>query len=372
MYRARYNDIPQALRMYKHASEIAEKAGDTVQQCLALNRTALAKWQLGEYHEGLMQTQEAERRAKLGGDFFGEANAIRIAAMCCISLGDFKRSATLCADGRKLLVACGLQGGYLDLLLMSSEADTLFSKSEYAEARKVRVDLAHKNPPDISPASHAYALCSVAAIDIATRVDQQDVRKSLDFAKSLVVAIPYPRGIMICDVITNDLDLREGRVQEAKQFYQQCFTSCQTTDDEMSAACLEKLGDIGYAMHTLESTFRWAVVALVYSLRCRNGLAIYHAFRCLGDIFVTEKDETMALSLFGVALDGYTLMDIHQRKGECMVRIGDIHKHQNEVARGVEMWKAALPMFAKSLQAPQAARTEEKLRLEGIEIDGAQ
>ncbi|KAJ6614914.1 hypothetical protein B0H10DRAFT_2043148 [Mycena sp. CBHHK59/15] len=352
MYHARYNDIPQALQMYKHASEIAEKAGDTVQQCLALNRTALAKWQLGEYHEGLMQTQEAERRAKLGGDFFGEANAIRIAAMCCISLGDFKRSATLCADGRKLLVACGLQGGYLDLLLMSSE-DTLFSKSEYAEARKVRVDLAHKNPPDISPASHAYALCSVAAIDIATRVDQQDVRKSLDFAKSLVVAIPYPRGIMICDVITNDLDLREGRVQEAKQFYQQCFTSCQTTDDEMSAACLEKLGDIGYAMHTLESTFRWAVVALVYSLRCRNGLAIYHAFRYLGDIFVTEKDETMALSLFGVASDGYT-------------------KHQNEVAKAVEMWKAALPMFAKSLQAPQAARTEEKLQLEGIEIDGAQ
>ncbi|KAJ6569412.1 hypothetical protein B0H19DRAFT_1135353 [Mycena capillaripes] len=304
--RARYEDTPRALEMFHRALTLAEKVGDTAQQSAALSSIALSQWQAGEYRKSQINAGEALERSKLGGDFFGAANALRIAAMCCVSVGDFKRSAAFCAEGRELLHVCGLEGIDLDLMLISSEADTHFCKSEYTEARKILVHLAEIQPAEKSAINHAYAQCTIAGIDIITEADEEKIRERLNLARALVAAIPYPRGITLCDVFFADLDLREGRIHDANAFYEQCFASCRATDEEVAVSCLDKLSDVSFGMHSVQTSLRWAVVALIFGQKCGNAMAIHHALRCLGDIFAVQGDPGTALALFEVALDGFT------------------------------------------------------------------
>jgi hypothetical protein len=85
------------------------------------------------------------------------------------------------------------------------------------------------------------------------------------------------------------------------------------------------------------------------------------AFCCLGQIFAVEGDTETALSLFNVALDGFTFMDVHQWRADCMVRIADIWESHGEVLRALGLWKAARPLFARSSQARNVAQIDAKL-----------
>jgi ATP/maltotriose-dependent transcriptional regulator MalT len=85
------------------------------------------------------------------------------------------------------------------------------------------------------------------------------------------------------------------------------------------------------------------------------------AFHCLGPISAVQGYINTALSLFNVALDGFTFMDVHQWRADCMVRIADIWKRRGEVLRAVRLWKAARPFFERSSQARAVTRIDEKL-----------
>ncbi|KAJ7234819.1 hypothetical protein C8J57DRAFT_1248965 [Mycena rebaudengoi] len=85
------------------------------------------------------------------------------------------------------------------------------------------------------------------------------------------------------------------------------------------------------------------------------------AFRCLGQICSTEGDDETALRLLNVALDGFTFMDIHRWRADCMVRIADILNNPGEVMKAVEPWKAARPLFKRSSQLKDATKLAAKL-----------
>jgi hypothetical protein len=86
-----------------------------------------------------------------------------------------------------------------------------------------------------------------------------------------------------------------------------------------------------------------------------------HTFRCLGQIFLAEGDDETALRLFKVALDGFTFMDVHHWRADCMVRIADILNNRGEVMKAVELWKTARPLFERSSQMKDIAWIDAKL-----------
>ncbi|KAJ7743778.1 hypothetical protein B0H16DRAFT_1889783 [Mycena metata] len=369
-YLARHNDKRRALEMAVKALALAEQAGDIAQQSLALNRAAFVQWHSGDFEQSQLNAGEALRRAKLGGDFFGAANALRVSAMCCINLGDFKRAVAYCAEGRELLRVCGLEGIDLDLFIISSEADAHFSKTEYAQAREIHVYLAEHHLPDKSAISHAHSQCTIAGIDVLMGAEETGIRERLNLAKSLVTAIPYRRGITLCDIYFAELDLREGRVHEAKRFYEQCFISSRTeTDEESATYCLEKLADLGFDVHSLQTRLNWAVVALISGKKSGNAVTVHHALRCLGDIFSDEGNPSSALALLDLALEGFTSMDIHQRRAECMTRMGDIFQQQNELSKAADMWTTAIQLFTLSSQTSEIQMVREKLKLMGSNVE---
>jgi predicted unusual protein kinase regulating ubiquinone biosynthesis (AarF/ABC1/UbiB family) len=54
-------------------------------------------------------------------------------------------------------------------------------------------------------------------------------------------------------------------------------------------------------------------------------------------------------------------MDVHRSRAECMLQLGDISKGQGNLLMAVEFWKAARPLFERSLQAKQVQHIDEKV-----------
>jgi hypothetical protein len=115
--------------------------------------------------------------------------------------------------------------------------------------------------------------------------------------------------------------------------------------------CLERLADLSTEMNNTQNTLRWAGIFLSLALTSKDRLAEMKALSCLGQISAAERDDETALSLFTVALDGFTFMDVHHWRADCMVQIADIYEKRGDSWKSVELWKTARPLFERSSQA---------------------
>jgi TolA-binding protein len=105
----------------------------------------------------------------------------------------------------------------------------------------------------------------------------------------------------------------------------------------------------------------WTTVFLVNSLKRKEKLGIYKALHYLGDVFLSQNDEHTAISLLTVALEGFTQMDVHRSRAECMLRLGDISKGHGDMLKAVEFWEVARPLFERSSQAKQVQYIDERV-----------
>jgi hypothetical protein len=71
--------------------------------------------------------------------------------------------------------------------------------------------------------------------------------------------------------------------------------------------------------------------------------------------------------LFTVALEGFTRMDVHRSRAECILQFGDISMGHSDPLKAVEFWERARPLFERSSQAKQVQHINE--RLAGISKD---
>jgi hypothetical protein len=157
--------------------------------------------------------------------------------------------------------------------------------------------------------------------------------------------------VTICDVILADLYLREGNSLAAKTILARCL-KVTLEYSQLQTYCLERLGDAS-CWGDLDGMSSWTAVFLVNSLKRKEKVGIYKALQSLGDIFLAQHDDHTAISLFTVALEGFTQMDVHRSRAECMLRLGDISMVHSEPLKAVEFWEAARPLFEHSSQAKQ-------------------
>jgi hypothetical protein len=68
-----------------------------------------------------------------------------------------------------------------------------------------------------------------------------------------------------------------------------------------------------------------------------------------------------ALSILTVALDGFTWMDVHQSRAECMRTLGDLHFCHGELHKASALWTEARPLFERSLQAKAVVEIDNRL-----------
>ncbi|KAJ7732673.1 hypothetical protein B0H16DRAFT_1580650, partial [Mycena metata] len=136
------------------------------------------------------------------------------------------------------------------------------------------------------------------------------------------------------------------------------------TYPEVVGYCLERLAHIE-RWEGFHST-SWPTVYLAHSLKVKEKLGIYKGLEFLGDVFLREQDEVTATSLFTLALEGFTQMDVHRSRAECMIRLGDISNKCGDSLEALGLWEQARPLFERSSQAKRIQDIDERL----VGIDG--
>jgi hypothetical protein len=205
---------------------------------------------------------------------------------------------------------------------------------------------------------------NIALIDTAIGADSKTILDNLDNCRRYIKGLHgiQQRGLsLLLDQRLADLFLRDGDHTAANILLAQTFAAAQFIDKEQALICLERLADLSTGLGSIETTLGWSVLFLGMALNARDKLKTMSAFRCLAQNFAAlGKDET-ALNMFTIALDGFSFMDIHRWRADCMVHIADICERQGEVVKSVRLWKAARPLFERSSQAKDMTRINVKL-----------
>jgi tetratricopeptide (TPR) repeat protein len=253
-----------------------------------------------------------------------------------------------------------MSGGDTDHAIMTCQAEVHKFKSEYIEARNIHGQILGEASPEQDPYNHGLALHNITEIEVCIGVPKDDVQKNIDKVQTIFQALGSPRLLQLCDVLQADLNLREGDSLAAMDIYRESLNVSWGKNSEIVACCLERLGDVNHSSCLLE-TSSWTTVFLVHALRSKEKLGIHKALQFFGDLLLTQGDSDTAISLFTVALEGFTYMDVHRSRAECMFRLGLISWENKDRLRAAELWRTARPLFQRSSQAKQVENIDERL-----------
>jgi tetratricopeptide (TPR) repeat protein len=240
-------------------------------------------------------------------------------------------------------------------------------KSEYLEARDIHSRLLHEAPKDQDPSHHAIALLNIAEIDLSIGASKYNVERNIEAARKHFSIMGHVYHIMMCETTLADLYLREGNVLAAESLLKKCLKSSFNAEPQVTSYCLERLGDLS-CWNTSCHALSWTTVYFIHSLKSKERLGIHKALQFLGDIFHSHNDEETAVSLYTVALEGFTQMDVHRSRAECMLHLGDISKGHGDLLRALELWETAKPLFERSSQAKQVEKIDGRLASVGEDI----
>jgi tetratricopeptide (TPR) repeat protein len=315
----------------------------------------------GDYSAALRYTADSQRAAKLGGNLCLEANAARLEAMCLKDLGDYQSSLSQLQRAKSLLVLCDFSGSSLDQHLMSDVAIVHGLKSEYNVAHDIQMQLLQKILPEQDVGLRVSTLLNLARSEISMSVAKEDVEKHLNIARHLSQNIGWTVGIDLCDYRQTEVNIREGNISGVEEILEMGFKKYDGKDSIISAFCLEQLSDIHLWDATRLVNNHYPTILLGYALKLKKKRSFYKALQSLGDSMLSDNDQKSANSLFAMALDGFTQMDIHRSRAECMLRLGNIAQAQGDVGKAEALFKAARPLFERSSQTKRITLVDEKL-----------
>jgi tetratricopeptide (TPR) repeat protein len=248
---------------------------------------------------------------------------------------------------------------------MNTQAEVHKCKSEYSEAWTIQNKILQFSP-NRSAYRQALALLNWAEIAVSIGVQRHEVQRNIDHARSILIALDVKPFIICCDTILADLYLREKDLTAAKRLFKNCLKSA-LEHSEIKLFCLERLGNAS-SWGANESTPGWTTIFLIHSLKLKAKLRVYKALQFFGQMFLAQKDEATAISLFTVALEAFTYMDVHQSRAECMLRLGDISCRRGDLLKATKLWESARPLFERSSQAKEVQCVDERLSCVGSNV----
>ncbi|KAJ7715733.1 hypothetical protein B0H16DRAFT_496352, partial [Mycena metata] len=325
-------------------------------QAGALYRLSLLKWVTGDYITARAYAQEAQRLSTLHGNLYREAGGLYTEALCCQMLGDYRERIFLVKRASVLMKLCGLSQGGLEYSLMNCQAEVHAYKSEYAYACALHTQLLQTYEGG-QLHSKAVSLMNIAGVEVPMGGSCEVIQEKIYASQTIFNKIGNKVMMIACDATQADLNLREGDM--SCSLFCKCLKAGLGQVSEIVSYCLERLADITrWSPHHDPS---WSIILLAHSLRAKEKLGIYKALQFIGDVHLMQNDELTAVSLFTIALHGFTYMDVHRSRAECMIRLGDMAKKNGDLLKALELWEIAKPLFEHSLQAKRVQDIDERV-----------
>ncbi|KAF8205279.1 hypothetical protein K438DRAFT_1818879 [Mycena galopus ATCC 62051] len=351
--------VQEATQYLHKALEMSELSRDRTEQCNVLIELGWLKWNTGNYSAGNAYATAAQRLSKLSANLYGEAHATILEASCLRFLGNYNLGAEL-HRASELLHICGMSGGTLDQEIRLEQAEIHRSKSEYAEARSIFCQVIETTSAEKNAYCCVDALFNIGLIDMIIGKTQEDIFKKLKTAQEIVLQDNGFHGIIICEMIQAIMEFMKQRFDSAKLKFQECLYLSWEKAPEIGSLCLEQLANMAVWPISARQ-YHWAMLYLVFAQKSKGKLDLHKAFLFVGDIFIITKDENTATSLYQAALEGFTDMDVHQSRAQCMLRLGDLANKHQCTSEAISFWKAARPLFERSLQTKDVAQIDSRL-----------
>jgi tetratricopeptide (TPR) repeat protein len=347
------------MRASETALSLAISIGHIECQCKALSNISFIRWETGQYSAAQADAEKLQRLGAMSANLYQEAAGLYMEACCRYSRGSYAHCVFLLDRATALLPLCGMSGGELNQMVMNIQMEVHRVKSEYVEARTIQTQLLDSVGNE-GPFNRAVGLLNIAQIDVELVTDACDVQTTLATVSPLLENIAWPAGIHWHSAIQAALHMREGDLPAAIALLEKSY-SLSKGDADLCTYCLERLGDSRKWTETNSALSPWTVIFLVHSLKLKRGLEIHKALQFLGDIFFRREDFDTAISLLTLSLDGFTHMDVHRSRAECMLRLGDISLIRGNAPRAAELWAKARPLFKRSSQMKQVIRVDGRL-----------
>ncbi|KAJ7625851.1 hypothetical protein FB45DRAFT_868989 [Roridomyces roridus] len=359
----RHNDdgFTQAMAWFQKAVATAKTAGDLGAWAEALGLIANIHWRCGQYDAGKIDATEAQRLAKISGNLAAEASALGYSALCSQGLGYYNQAVSDLQRARQTLELAGPNRVYY-WRTRQAEGEIYRLKSDYLKARNVFVPLTLN---DVDRENQAYGALNVATIDVEIgQLGEADVDVELNIAtaQEYFREVQSPLGLHLCQAVLANLQLKQHKWMQAKTMFEECLQASVLQCAELMFYALERLADTTlWNCIDLPWTSRYTVIYLVLSVRHKSRLDIHKALRCLGDVLLSENNYETAETLFQVALEGFTAMDIHRSRAECMTQMGELAMRAGRMDRAEILWRKACILFERSSQTTQATEIQRKL-----------
>ncbi|KAJ7466358.1 hypothetical protein FB451DRAFT_1260710 [Mycena latifolia] len=360
-HNASSQDHAAALQFCQSHLSLGISIGSLKSQSLAFNELAVIQMNSGDFSGAQENAAKSQRAAQIAGNLYVEAAALRVEAMCWQYFGSYSYCLSLLDRAIHLLDLCGMSAGELHSGIRNSQAEVHRCKSEYAEAHNIQIHILKDWPADQNPIQHAFALLNIAQVDVELGSTVDDVQWKINTAGMHFQKINYALGIVYCDVVRAALDVRQDNFPAAKKLFKKCLKSPGGNTPEAFTYCVEKLASVQQWSAADHNSSTWPVILLVYSVKSKQRLELHKGVQFLGDLFHAQGDKDTATSLFTVALDGFTKMDVHRSRAECMVRLGDISVLKGDELKAATLWETARPLFERSSQSKQVAQVDVKL-----------
>ncbi|KAK7055496.1 AAA domain-containing protein [Favolaschia claudopus] len=363
LYYIRQGDLTKASMHASLAYSLADQANDDIRRNRALCTISSCEHKRGRFRQALISARRAQRLANRIQNFQHETKAMEGEAQVWVALGDFPRAADIRGRMLKSVVTEGLQRTQFEIRLLDLEAEMYSHKTAYTEARKTYGLILQDSSLTRFPLFHGRSGVMIAAIDVilGSLQSKDEVVAALEIPRQIFISRGYLRGLPICDKVLADFLIGSGRMTDAIQLYENCARSFWDDSAEQLLLCMNKLGDITLRQSAQPEDSRsarhWATTYLAYGKQTASMCVIAWAFRCLGDLaLASENDDATAQSLFLVALEEFTRMDIYRGKAECLLRLGSIARKQGGEALAQEYLVEAKQMFLNSGMVGEASR----------------
>ncbi|KAJ7592498.1 hypothetical protein C8J56DRAFT_885663 [Mycena floridula] len=297
----------------------AEISMDTASQTSNLHGMLWGYFRLGVAWHHLDQYKhalKAYQRACALGDMYIELQALVAQAWCHIELGNLYHSSALLVEATALIHTSGLDPSSMcNAKISLTRAHLHFKRTEFSEASEIQVTL----PPNL----------------------------------------PIPLGYFTSTIMLKDYKQVQAHCHRGLE-----LKSVMSLMWRYRVVCLHLLGDVAMMQGSPSTAEQYFIVILAYSALKSKAIDQLDALRKLGDIYLyRDGNETTALSVFEMVLEGYTARSIHSSQGDCMIRLAEILSRQGAVIQAKGYLVKAIPLFERSLQQDQVHLCQDRIAL---------
>jgi len=346
--KARYIDLALSL----------SGSGD-FQRFRALMRGCELKTDSGDHYGGINLAVEGRMIARRMGNLKLEAKAVLSHATLCASSGQLSRALTLCQEGRRLVVACGLEDSGAEMGIIDIEAWAHFMQTNYRLAQEAYSCILRVASPKKLARFYVNSILNTIHMDsLMGHHTAADMLDRLEAVAETAKRIEFILAIRYSDLIRAIIKQGAGD-PDAVGEYRRCLGVFRGAP-WISCICFQYLGDAYLQENDFDEAFRCAVA--YFSQAQKTGMYHrLHALRRMADALLVMGEAESASNLYTVALETFTTMEVKCGRAECLAGLGTVSSIQGNTRAARQLLTEARALFDEAGRRLDGAELEKRL-----------